>query len=162
MSLKKMDVRLNIHPGEYYFGQKFENLFTVLGTCVSLTAWHPVLKLGGMCHFVLPMMPNPHSRNSLGAHELSRYGPIALAEMKYNMAQYAPLESYEIGIFGGSDTLGSYQIGKQNIIVANQWLGSLNLTPVHSDVGGNSSRSLFLSLSSGSIKVKHGLMQHKK
>ena len=33
--------RLNINPGEYYFGSEYAMLYTLLGSCVAVTCWHP-------------------------------------------------------------------------------------------------------------------------
>ena len=43
--LTRGDARLNIHPGEWYFGNEYESLYTVLGSCVALSLWHPKLKI---------------------------------------------------------------------------------------------------------------------
>ncbi|MEN6585727.1 MAG: chemotaxis protein CheD, partial [Sulfuricella sp.] len=43
-----------LHPGDFYFGDCHTRMRTLLGSCVSIMAWHPELKIGGMCHYVLP------------------------------------------------------------------------------------------------------------
>ncbi|MCK6396767.1 MAG: chemotaxis protein CheD, partial [Zoogloea sp.] len=43
-----------LQPGEVYFGDRGTRIRTVLGSCVSITFWHPRLLLGGMCHIMLP------------------------------------------------------------------------------------------------------------
>jgi chemotaxis protein CheD len=48
---------LFLHPGEYAFGDAQTRIRTLLGSCVAITFWHPVLKTGAMCHYLLPARP---------------------------------------------------------------------------------------------------------
>jgi len=149
------DVRLNVHPGEWYFGNEYESLYTVLGSCVALSVWHPTLKLGGLCHYLLPVQPGHLREQEHGG----RYGKTALELLKQAMLRYAALGEYQLGLFGGCDTtagIGSnYGIGKQNILFAQHWLQDENLVAIQTDVGGTSSRSLVFEMLSGVINVKH-------
>lgn len=151
--------RLSIHPGEWYFGNEYDSFYTVLGSCVALTAWHPTLRLGGLCHYLLPAPPGHQGGPDLMRGEgAGRYAKTALAVMQDAMLRYAALEEYQLGLFGGSDTLSNYGIGKQNIVYAQHWLGDRHLNVRESDLGGTNSRSLVLDMASGSINVKHHAM----
>lgn len=149
--LTPQSARLHIHPGEWYFGGEYENLHTVLGSCVALSVWHPTLKIGGLCHYLLPVQPG-HQRDQ-GSE--GRYGKTVLALLKQAMQRYAVLGDYQLGLFGGCDTLSNYGIGKQNIVYAQRWLQDENLVATQTDVGGTSSRSLVLEMFSGTVTVKH-------
>lgn len=148
------ELRLNIHPGEWYFGRDYDNLYTVLGSCVALSVWHPTLKIGGLCHYLLPVQPK-HLRVE---EDEGRYGKTVLPLFKKIMASYAPLQEYQLGLFGGSDTmlgkLPKHGIGKQNIVFAQHWLEDENLVLTYQDLGGTASRSLMLELMSGVVSVK--------
>lgn len=147
--------KLNVHPGEWYFGAEYENLYTVLGSCVTLSAWHPELRLGGLCHYLLPIRPT-HLRDKGGE---GRYGQTALVLMKNAMLHYAPLSEYQLGLFGGCDSFPNIvphqDIGVQNVKFAQSWLHDERLKLVHMDVGGTSSRSLVMEIATGAIHVKH-------
>lgn len=149
--------RLNIHPGDWYIGNKYHSIYTVLGSCVSVTAWHPALKLGGMCHFILPELPNGMSNKE--DKKAGRYANTALSLLKNTMVQHASLSEFQFGLFGGSDTISHFGIGKKNILVAQQWLDKEKLTAKQIDLGGTISRSLILTMSSGMVAVKHYEMQ---
>ena len=43
-----------LQPGDFYFGDKNTRIRTLLGSCVSITMWHPMRLIGGMCHYMLP------------------------------------------------------------------------------------------------------------
>lgn len=71
-----------VMAGDIYVGQAPECLKTTLGSCIALTAWHPVLKVGGMCHYLL-------SKPSRGEKKKPAwyYGDSALQEL----ARFVPL-----------------------------------------------------------------------
>ena len=45
---------LSLMPGELWSGRGAASVRTLLGSCVALTLWHPRLRVGGMCHYLLP------------------------------------------------------------------------------------------------------------
>ncbi len=47
-------MEIYLQPGEYWFGDENTRIRTILGSCVAITLWHPVKRIGGMCHFMLP------------------------------------------------------------------------------------------------------------
>lgn len=156
----------SIHPGEWYFGVEYERLHTVLGSCVALTAWHPALKIGGMCHYLLAVEPS--KKNDLAIRRESnqargivgdcRYASNALEQMKRSMQAYAAINEFQLGIFGGGDMFAystPTSIGYDNIAYARQWLMREKLKPLHVDVGGSISRSLMLVIQTGEIQLKH-------
>lgn len=155
----------SIHPGEWYFGGDFERLHTVLGSCIALTAWHPTLKIGGMCHYLLAKEPHPKvdtRPKSVSAADC-RYAAHALKQMKKSMQAFAKISEFQIGLFGGGDMF-PYQtttsIGADNIAFAQQWLQREHIQPARVDVGGSISRSLMLVIASGDIQIKHYAMNH--
>jgi chemotaxis protein CheD len=62
-----------LHPGEFYFGGGPTRIATLLGSCVSITVWHPRLLVGGMCHYMLPNRQRPPQAALCG-----RYGDEAM------------------------------------------------------------------------------------
>jgi chemotaxis protein CheD len=148
----------SLHPGEWYFGSDYERLHTLLGSCVALSAWHPLHKVCGMCHYLLPVAP---VRNKAKAGDC-RYANNALAQMKKSMLSCAPLHEYRIGIYGGGDMFSfesPRSIGYENIAYARQWLTREKIQPFEADVGGTVSRSLVLLMATGEIQIKHYQMK---
>jgi len=148
--------RLNIHPGEWYFGNEYNILYTVLGSCVALSVWHPVLKLGGFCHYLLAQQPSHSNSMELtrGA-DIGRYASSVLPLLKQAMQYYGALSEYQLGLFGGGDAFAHSTIGKKNILYAQQWLKDHKLSLTHCDLGGKSSRTLSLNITSGTLELKH-------
>lgn len=48
-----------LQPGEWYFGEGNTRVRTTLGSCVAIVLWHPVRRIGGMCHYMLPSRGRP-------------------------------------------------------------------------------------------------------
>lgn len=161
MALAHKKPLMTIHPGDWYFGNEFERLHTILGSCVAITAWHPGLRIGGMCHYLL----SKPSQNVLKMHRDTqydcRYASVVLKDMKKTMQHYAKLHEYHIGVFGGGDMFSyntSASIGSENIAYAQRWMQQEKLHPLKVDVGGNISRSLMLMITTGEIQIKHYVM----
>jgi chemotaxis protein CheD len=152
---------MTIHPGDWYFGSDFAKLHTILGSCVAITVWHPSLRIGGMCHYLLSKPSSAHLKTSGDSKNDFRYASIVLKEMKKTMIYYGKMQDYQIGFFGGGDMFPSFSmpsIGAENIAYAQRWLHQENLQPIKIDVGGNISRSLVLTVATGKIQMKHYVM----
>lgn len=148
----------SIHPGEWYFGVEFERLHTVLGSCVALTAWHPRLKIGGLCHYLLAKTAEHKTAEHKPVERDCRYAVFALEQMKMAMQSFANPDEFELGLFGGGDMFAfstPTSIGTDNIRYAQQWLAREKLQARHVDVGGTISRSLTLVIPTGEVQVKH-------
>jgi chemotaxis protein CheD len=155
---------ITIHPGDWYFGDEFERLHTILGSCIAVTVWHPTLHIGGMCHYLLAK-PSAASLKTRGDqrdhHNDFRYASVVLTTMKKTMQHYGKMHDYQIGIFGGGDMFAyssSTSIGADNIAHAHRWLQQEKLHAIQIDVGGNISRSLALVIPTGEIQIKHYVM----
>lgn len=147
-----------LHPGEWYFGGEYERIHTVLGSCVALSVWHPQLKVGGMCHYLLPVAP---ARNKTKAGDC-RYANNALAQMKKSMLGFAPINEYKVGVYGGGDMFSfesPRSIGYENIAYARQWVTREKIQVSQFDVGGTLSRSFILMMDTGEVQIKRYQMK---
>lgn len=146
-------------PGELYFGSDYSRVKTLLGSCVALTVWHPKLKVGGMCHYLLgESKQKAVRRESINAAGDFRFAENALFEMNLLMCRLANPQEFQIGLFGGGNMFAQnnpLSIGIENINYARQWLMLKKLVPVHVDVGGSVSRSLNINIATGEIHLKH-------
>lgn len=90
-----------LHPGDFVFAEPGTRVNTVLGSCIAICLWHPVLHIGGMCHFVLPN----RAKNEVKPAELDgRYGEEAMEmfdmAIKLHQTNYS---DYQAKIFGGAN-----------------------------------------------------------
>jgi chemotaxis protein CheD len=152
------DNRLDVflQPGDYYFGDRDTRIRTLLGSCVSFTAWHPRLLIGGMCHYMLP------TRRSGRIVELDgRYGEEAVLWFFREAAAHGTdPKDYEIKIFGGGDMFNGVPTGKDGIGQLNAKLGlgmlqALGHRIVAQHVGGSGHRTVIFDIRSGDVWLRH-------
>lgn len=92
-------IEIFLQPGDFYFGDQGTRIRTLLGSCISITVWHPRLLIGGMCHYMLPTRNQPRNTAPDG-----RYGDEAMALfLKEIQAAGTRPSEYEVKLFGGSN-----------------------------------------------------------
>ncbi len=154
-----------INPGEFFFHGENCQIHTLLGSCIAITLWHPVLKVGGMCHFVLPGGSNP--RLNLDNCELNgRYSDAAMAlfEIEANR-RGTQLNEYHAKIFGGSNMLAETSlkedelIGTKNTEAAVRHLSERDIPLLVAHVGETGYRRIAFDIDNGDVWVKHEILQ---
>lgn len=148
---------LNLNPGAYYFGSGSVRLLTLLGSCVAVTLWHPRLRQGGICHYLLPGRPR-----RAGTSPDGRYAEEAFGVLLQGVANSGSrLTEYELAIFGGGNMFPDKgpvfggRVGARNIEAAWQFARQHALRPTRHEVGGNGYRKILFELNSGRLDVKY-------
>jgi chemotaxis protein CheD len=140
-------------PGEYFVGGAGHRIRTLLGSCVSITLWHPERKIGTMSHFLLS------SRNQDKSAGLnSRYGEEALALMLAELrAMGVDPKECQAKIFGGGQMFPGTAagIGRQNGEVALRLLEAHGIPVVSESLYGVGHRSIIFDIDSGNVWSRH-------
>ncbi len=145
-----------LHPGDYYFARPNEKIGTLLGACIAITLWHPVLKIGGMCHFVLPKQPGRKMTETLDG----RYADNAIKLFEQSAKKHrTAITEYKAKIFGGGNHLPHQSdkqdtIGMKNAETAMTILIERNIEIMVADVGENWARRVIFELQTGDVWVK--------
>jgi chemotaxis protein CheD len=151
-------VEVFLHPGDYHFGNAETRIVTLLGSCVSITLWHPRLRVGGMCHYMLP------SRGVIpeGASYDGRYGDEA---MKMLMNRIWKLDvdpaEFHAKVFGGANMFPlqcqkkEMNVGDRNLEMAQILLQRYEIPLKAQHIGGDGHRKLMLDVWSGDVWLKH-------
>ncbi len=146
-----------IQPGEVYFGERGMRLRTVLGSCVSITFWHPHRLLGGMCHYMLP-----ERGTAAGAGPDGRYADEALGLLFGAMRDAGTRpDEYQAKLFGGGRMFafdagrGVPDIGRRNVEAGRRLLRRHGLEPAGGHLAGSGHRSIVFDLASGDVWVRH-------
>lgn len=148
-----------LHPGDFYFTGEAIRIHTLLGSCVSITLWHPQLRVGGMCHFILPR--NPDSRRQ--DHGLDgRYAEDVIEMFKREARRYSTqLKQYQAKIFGGGNMFLSNtqpvdeRVGAKNAAAAMQLLLRENVNVLVAHVGEFGHRRIVFDNATGDVWVRH-------
>jgi chemotaxis protein CheD len=150
---------LTLQPGQWWFGGRRGNVHrvaTLLGSCVAVTLWHPRLRCGGMCHFVLPR------RKAHAARLNARYGDEALELMEHSARrQGAKLADYQAGLFGAANMFPdnpkvTLDVGAVNAEQARALLAARGMVAIWEELLGSEYRYLSLDLANGRIWLRAG------
>jgi chemotaxis protein CheD len=145
--------------GQFYFGGGRTKIRTLLGSCVSITMWHPRLKIGGMCHYMLPRR-GPGETASLAAegNYADEVMQMFLREIRH--AGTRPQE-YIVKLFGGGcmfvDTNEIREVSGRNISAGRDLLAKHGFAISAENTGGYGSRVLVFELWSGDVWIRRGL-----
>lgn len=152
-------------PGEFYFGNDYQTIKTLLGSCVAITMWNRRLKVGGMCHFKLPYKPNKFSLVLNG-----NYGDDAIHLFIQNMNQYMlKPRDMRVGVYGAGNMFKEVikddfrSVSVQNIELVHTLLPEHGFVIHNESLGGNISRRISLDLDSGEViqkSLRSGSVRH--
>lgn len=141
-----------LRPGDWLFGRGLLRATTLLGSCISIVLWAPRLRVGAMCHCLLPQRPGPARQHVLDG----RYGADAGAwieqRVRANGLRWAELEA---SLAGGASA-GDSGIGAANIRWAQGWAAERDLVFTQQDVGGRVVRRLSFNIADGALTIAHG------
>lgn len=130
---------------------------TLLGSCVAVCLWDPVLKIGGMNHFMLPRSGRQHTTPDIDTLLCGDFAMEALLNgMIARGARRARLQAKAFG--GGAVVAGltHTRIGHQNVEFAREWLARENIPLNASDFLGNWSRKVILNPITGDAFCRRG------
>ncbi len=103
MSGERRATDLLLQPGEYFVGDACYRVHTLLGSCVSITLWHPARRIGAMSHFLLARRPPGQAASAPDALD-ARYGEEAMLLMLEQLAQLdVTPQQCQAKIFGGGN-----------------------------------------------------------
>ena len=126
---------------------------TLLGSCVAVCLYDPVMRLGGMNHFMLP-----HGGDGR-EDEASRFGVHAMDHLiGATMRSGGDRRRFVAKIFGGAHVLDVGQAGvgvpQQNIEFVRAFLEAEGFPVLNTDVGGVHPRHVHFHTASGRAFVK--------
>jgi chemotaxis protein CheD len=169
MNASSACVDIFLQPGEFYFGERDTRIRTVLGSCVSITMWHPTRLIGGMCHYLLASSPRRQIARLDG-----RYGEDAIKMFLQEAVRHdTHPQDYVFKIFGGGSMFqGANDEGRCTSHPCNRASGTshsvscrnsqtglallqqhgLNVTAEH--LGGNGHRNVIFEIWSGHVWVR--------
>jgi chemotaxis protein CheD len=147
---------IKIFSGEWGVSNVQEEMFaTILGSCVSACVHDPVIKIGGMNHFLLPR--DTDDGTVVAEHAAARYGVYAM-EMLINGVLKAGGQKnrLEFKLFGGGNVLNnnSTKIGSKNANFVRQFMRDEGLKIISEDLEGEQPRSVHYYPTSGKVMMR--------
>jgi len=138
-------------PTQYLVVDTDIALVTLLGSCVAACIRDPLLKLGGMNHFLLP-------EGQVGDGAPARYGSFAM-ELLINdlLKRGASRGRLEAKVFGGGNVLKGFTanpVGTRNAEFVRQYLATERIPVVGEDLGGIHPRKVWFFPHTGRVVVQ--------
>jgi chemotaxis protein CheD len=142
------DMRVTREPGATIISY-------ALGSCIGVTLYDPVVRVGGMLHFMLPDSQIDPQKAIKNPWIFADTGLPLFFREAYKLG--AQKNRMYIKVIGGSqvmDDAGFFNIGKRNYLALRQIFGMNNVPIQAEDVGGCVNRTIRLEVSTGKVWVK--------
>ena len=141
-----------LSAGDFHFGSGHTRISTLLGSCVSITLWHPRKHIGGMCHYMLTERNRPPDAVLDG-----RFASEAFELFLKNVDEAGTQASeYQAKLFGGANMLSDAQsdrmdVGARNIDYGRRLLAAKHIAVIAEHVRGSGRRKLHFDIWSGDV-----------
>ncbi|MDD2549214.1 MAG: chemotaxis protein CheD [Bacteroidales bacterium] len=142
-----------LFPSTIFVNREPHRVSTILGSCVAVCVYDPVLKFGGINHFMLPFW------NGQGLAS-PKYGNIAIERLVDKMISLGSKKSnIKAKVFGGGEvietSISQFNIGHRNIKLALEILDELNIPVVAKSLGGKRGRKIEYCTGTGEVKQRY-------
>jgi chemotaxis protein CheD len=141
-----------LYPAALFSNPEPHLVNTILGSCVAVCLYDPVLKIGGINHYMLPFW---------NGQELAspKYGNIAIEKLLDNMIRMgSQKKSLVAKVFGGGEVLqiksNVFNIGRRNVELAFEMIERMRIPIKAKSVGGKEGRKIQFNTFDGSVKMK--------
>jgi chemotaxis protein CheD len=142
------DMRVSNKPGEVLVTH-------ALGSCIGVSIYDPVARVGGILHFMLPDSTLDPAKGQEHPHMFADTGLPRLFRECYRLGAQKP--RLQVKVAGGSQVLGNkefFQIGRRNYAALRKIFLKNNVLIESEDVGGAKARTLFLEIASGTVWIR--------
>lgn len=148
---------IKVGMADYKVGRSPSNLISYgLGSCIGISLYDPVKKVGGLLHIMLP--DSTQARASDNPAKFADTGiPLMINDVVALGATKARLVAKIAGgaqMFAFSNATDIMRVGNRNAEVCKQVLRRNGIRVVAEDTGGNYGRTVSIDLATGVYKVK--------
>ncbi len=126
-----------------------------LGSCIGLTAYDPIAKVGGMLHF---MLAQPAAGSDDAERKPWMFGSSGVPDLIRRVIELGGSRGRLVFCAAGAAEViqdcGTFAIGQRNRTILRKLFWKENLAIAAEDTGGNAARNLTLDLATGSVSVR--------
>ncbi len=126
-----------------------------LGSCIGVTLYDPLVKVGGLLHFMLPESQLDPQKAQRNPWMFADTGIPLFFKEAYKLG--GEKKRMVVTVTGGSqlmDASGYFNIGKRNYLTLRKIFWANNILIRSEAVGGNVNRTVRLEMSTGEVWVK--------
>lgn len=142
------DMKVSNRPGD-------ELITYSLGSCIGLVIWDPLVKAGGLLHYMLPESKLDKERAMRKPYMFGDTGIPSLFKALYELG--ASKNRLIVKAVGGSqllDSSGIFNIGTRNYAIMRKLFERNKVAIVKEDIGGTVNRTISLDVSTGRVWLK--------
>ena len=141
-----------LYPAALFASKEPHRVSTILGSCVAVCLYDPILQVGGINHYMLPFW------NGQGLAS-PKYGNIAIEKLVEKMLSLGSKKTnIRAKVFGGGEVIDTnisqFHIGERNIKLAMEMLEELRIPIVAKSVGGKLGRKIEYYTLTGEVKQR--------
>lgn len=126
-----------------------------LGSCIGLTMYDPVSKVGGMLHY---MLPQPGAELAPADLNVAMYASTGVPVLVRRLTEAGwRRERAIVCVAGGAEVLNDtsvFAIGQRNRTILRKMFWKDGTPVAAEDTGGNLARTLMLDLANGLVRIK--------
>lgn len=153
-----MNEKIAVGISDYKTSSSPDMLVTyALGSCVGISLYDPVERIGGLSHI---MLPSSSLRPDGVIDERMKFADTAIYDMLTKMEHLGASRSRIFAkIAGGANMFGTQEdtfigtIGNRNVSAVHDELNRLGIPLVAEDVGENYGRTVHFNLEDGSVEI---------
>lgn len=126
-----------------------------LGSCVGVTVYDPLARVGGLLHIQLPSSDLDPARAASRPNMFADTGlPLLVRDAESLGARRTRMKVKIAGAAQILDDKGVFNIGRRNYAAVRKALWQLGLLIAAEDVGGDCPRTLYLHVADGTVILK--------
>jgi chemotaxis protein CheD len=145
----------NIHflyPAALFASKTPHMVTTILGSCVAVCIYDPIMRIGGINHYMLPLW------NGQGLAS-PKYGNIAIERLIEKMINLGCNKSVmQAKVFGGGEVIETnitqFNIGARNIKLAFDMLEEMKIPVIGKSISGKLGRKILFNTETFEVKQK--------
>lgn len=150
------DMKVSNQPGESVITYS-------LGSCIGLVIYDPIVKVGGILHYMLPESSLDKQKAAQRPFMFADTGIPRLFKTAYKYG--AKKQRMKVYVAGGAEILdqeGTFNIGKRNYMALKKMFFKNKVIIDQQHVGGNVNRTVRVAINTGDIFVKTSGEKEKK
>ncbi|MBN2273384.1 MAG: chemotaxis protein CheD [Bacteroidales bacterium] len=147
---EKTVVKQFLYPSAIIVSTEPCEVTTILGSCIAVCIIDPVLCIGGINHYMLPLW------NGIGLAS-PKYGNVAIEKLIDKLIMLgSKKDNLTAKVFGGGEVLETnsvqYNIGLRNIEIVREILNEKRIPVISSSLGGSYGRKIIFKTHTGEVK----------
>lgn len=153
----RLNVEIQVGIADYKIARDPGRLITLgLGSCVGVSLYDPLSRLGGLLHVMLP--DSTQFNNVTKPAKFADLGiPLIIKEMQGLGASPGRIQAKLVGgaqMFSGLDDKMTLNIGHRNTEKSREILKKMGIPILHEEVGGNRGRTMILDTQNGQVTIR--------